>query len=517
MKVSPLRLFLVILLCVLSLLACLPSFLPGSNEQSLVRFVPISAINLGLDLRGGSHLLLEVEFEKYIHEQLDITKETIKKSLREDKVKFSELSLHGSKILLNYKNTDEKSKVMSILRSLEGISINEKEQLVEISFTDEQIEELRKNVVNQSIEIIRRRVDETGTKEPVIQAQGKYNILLQVPGLENPELLKNMLGKTAKLTFHLVNDNVNGNEIIIPSDSFAIHEENRNHGAVKYILYKKVLLTGDMLKGAQVTVREGQPQVDFEFNAYGAKVFADLTKNNIGKQLAIVLDDKIISAPSINTAILGGSGYISGNFTFETASELALLLRAGALPAPLKIIEERTVGPSLGTASIEAGKVSALIGILAVMIFMFLTYGLFGLFANIALIFNMLFLIACLAIFQATLTMPGIAGIVLTMGMAVDANVLIFERIREEVKLGYTPIAAVKKGFEQAFATILDSNVTTIVAALFLYAFGTGMVRGFSVTLITGILCSMFSAITLTKIMICLWLQYFRPNKIKWI
>lgn len=517
MRVSALRVFLIALVCALSVIAALPSFFIKSSDR-LFSYLPIPSVNLGLDLRGGSHLLLEIEFEKYLLEQLEITKDGLKKSLRREKIKYKELTISsGSKLLLGYKNPDDKSHIMEIIRECGISSINENDQLLEMSFTEEQIESLRKNVVNQSIEIIRRRVDETGTKEPVIQAQGQYQILLQVPGLENPERLKELLGKTAKLTFHMVNHDVNSNNLIIPSDSFSAVEENQNRGNMRYVLYKQVLLTGEMLKNAQATVREGQPQVDFEFNSNGAKIFAEVTKDNVGKQLAIVLDSKIISAPSINTAILGGVGYISGNFTFESASQLALLLRAGALPAPLKIIEERTVGPSLGLASIEAGKISAIIGIIAVMFFMLLTYGLFGLFANIALVFNMFFLIAWLAIFQATLTMPGIAGIVLTMGMAVDANVLIFERIREEIKRGYTPLASVNKGFEQAFATILDSNITTIVAAIFLYLFGTGVVRGFSVTLIIGILCSMFSAITLTKVMIGLWLQYFKPSKIKWI
>jgi preprotein translocase subunit SecD len=517
MNTSPLRLCLVLLVCLLSIVASLPSICANKSGHWLLEHIPILPINLGLDLRGGSHLLLEVEFDKYLDEQLNRAKDSIKKSLRVGKIKYNEFSAQGNTLLLHYKNHDDKSKIMRSIREIGQFVIDESDQIIVIKFSDENIELLRQNVINQSIEIIRRRVDETGTKEPIIHAQGKYHILLQVPGLENPESLKAMLGKTAKLTFHMVNHDINNRDVIVPSDSFVAIEEHPSHGNLKYILYKKVLLTGDMLKNAQVAVRDGQPHVDFEFDANGARIFAEITKENIGKQLAIVLDNQIISAPSINTAILGGSGYISGNFTFESASDLALLLRAGALPAPLKIIEERTVGPSLGNASIEAGRASAIIGIVAVMAFMIWTYGIFGVFANVALLFNMLFLISCLAIFQATLTMPGIAGIVLTMGMAVDANVLIFERIKEEVRNGYTPLASVNKGFEQAFATILDSNVTTIVAALFLYSFGTGVVRGFSVTLIIGILCSMFSAITLTKMMVHMWLKYCKPNKIQWI
>jgi preprotein translocase subunit SecD len=518
MKLSKFKLASVFILCLLSCMVCLPNFLSKSTLEKFPSWMPTATVNLGLDLRGGSHLLLGVDFSRYIKEQLELTRETIKQALRAEKIKFDDLMVGKDNITLVTKDIQDVDLAMKTIRRIGGMEIEKESNVLTVQYTSDYLEELRKNVLSQSIEIIRRRVDETGTKEPTIQAQGKFNILLQVPGLDNPESLKQMLGKTAKLTFHLVNHDFDSSLLVAPHDSMILGEEDPSAGKViRHAVYKKVLLTGDMLKNARATVREGQPQVDFEFNAIGTKKFAEVTSSNVGKRLAIVLDNKIISAPAINGAILGGSGYISGNFTFATASELALLLRAGALPAPLDIIEERTVGPSLGIASIESGKISAAIGIIAVMCFMIITYGLFGLFANIALIFNMSFLVALLSILQATLTMPGIAGIVLTMGMAVDANVLIFERIREESKLGYNPAIAVNKGFEQAFGTIFDSNLTTIIAAIFLYAYGSGVVRGFSVTLVIGILCSMFSAITLTKIMVQLWIKLRNPSKIIWI
>ena len=516
MKLSKFKLISISLICLLSIIVCLPNFLSIGALGKLPNWMPKTSVNLGLDLRGGSHLLLEIEFDKYLHEQLELVKDSVKQSLRNERIKHKDLAVFGNSISFEAKEEEDIKAIKTILRKIGGLEYGAENNKLTVSFSDERIEELRKNVLSQTIEIIRRRVDETGTKEPNIQAQGKYNVLLQVPGLENPESLKQLLGKTAKLTFHLVNHDFDPNALIIPLDTMLL-EEDKEGGKVKYAIYKKILLTGDMLSNARASVREASPQVDFEFNAIGTLKFAEVTKNNIGKQLAIVLDNKVISAPSINTAILGGSGYITGHFTFDSASNLALLLRAGALPAPLKIIEERSVGPTLGLASIEAGKSASIIGIIAVMLFMILTYGLFGIFANIALIFNIFFLIAVLSILQATLTMPGIAGIVLTMGMAVDANVLIFERIREETKLGYAPIAAVNKGFEQAFATIFDSNVTTIIAAIFLYAYGSGVVRGFSVTLVIGILCSMFSAISLTRMLINLWLKFLKPNNIRWI
>ena len=359
------------------------------------------------------------------------------------------------------------------------------------------------------------RVDDTGTNEPIIQRQGDDNILLQVPGLNDPTRLKNLLGKTAKLTFHLLDDSTDIQDAmrgLVPAKSMLIKKSVHDDEEEYEVVLKEVLIGGDMLANAAAGFQDAKPVVNFEFNTAGARLFGEITKNNPGKRLAIVLDNKLISAPAINEPILGGKGYIHGGFTAATANDLALLLRAGALPAPLKVVEERTIGPNLGADSIESGKQAAMIGFAAVVIFMIWTYGMLGVFANIALILALLYILAMLSMLQATLTLPGIAGIILTIGMAVDANVLIYERIREEMAKDASNAYSVKCGFESAIATITDSNVTTLIAALLLYIFGVGAIRGFAVTLTIGIIASMFAAIVITKLLIDLWLFYFKPK-----
>ena len=357
------------------------------------------------------------------------------------------------------------------------------------------------------------RVDSTGTKEPNIQRQGVKDILLQVPGEDNPSELKRILGKTAKLTFHLVDEGANlerarnGN---VPPGSKVVKSEDP--GSDIMVIKNKVIVSGDQLNNAQAQFQEAQPVVHFSFNHLGAKKFAEATSNNRGKRLAVVLDGAVLSAPVINSPILGGDGIISGSFTVESATELALVLRAGALPAQLKIIEERSIGPNLGADSIESGKLAALVGFLFVVVFMLLSYGILGIFANITLVIALLYILALLSMLQATLTLPGIAGIILTIGMAVDANVLIYERIREELDKGCSNLYAVKVGFDSAFATITDSNVTTLIAAFLLYSFGVGAIKGFAVTLTIGILASMYTALVITKLMIDLWLKYYKPK-----
>ncbi|XP_044732910.1 protein translocase subunit SecD [Chrysoperla carnea] len=358
------------------------------------------------------------------------------------------------------------------------------------------------------------RVDSTGTKEPILQKQGDRHILLQVPGEEDPTYLKNILGKTAKVTFHLVDENANVEEAVkghVPMCSMLVQGDRMGYLVVK----KKAILGGDSLTTAAASFdQNSQAGVSFSFNSLGSKLFGEVTKNNVGKHLAIVLDNKLLSAPTINQPIMGGSGIISGDFTVESANELALLLRAGSLPAPLKIIEERSIRPNLGADSIESGKKAGIIGFAAVCIFMVWSYGLLGLFANIALSLAMLYVLALLSLFQATLTLPGIAGIILTMGMAVDANVLIYERIKEELNKGTSNLYAIKTGFESAFATILDSNLTTLIVAFLLYIFGVGAIKGFAVALTIGIISSMFSAIIITKLLIDIWVKYFKPKKL---
>jgi protein-export membrane protein SecD len=379
----------------------------------------------------------------------------------------------------------------------------------------------RAQAVEQSIEIIRRRIDETGTKEPTIQRQGQDRILVELPGVDNPTRIKELLGRTAKLTFQLVDGSVTVDEArrgrLPPGDEILAAEEgrgNRSSGATAYVVKKRVMVGGDTLTDAQATFQQNEPVVSFKFDAAGARRFGDATRENVGKPFAIVLDNKVISAPVIREPILGGSGIISGSFTVQSASDLALLLRAGALPAPITILEERTVGAELGADSIHAGAVASIVGVILVVIFMVLFYGLFGVFADIALIFNLLLMLGALSLLGATLTLPGIAGIALTMGMAVDANVLIYERIREEVRGGRSVLSSLEAGFTRAFGTILDSHVTTLVAGILLYWLGSGPVKGFAVTLSIGVLTSLFSAILVTRLQIVTWVRRLKPKAI---
>ena len=365
---------------------------------------------------------------------------------------------------------------------------------------------------------MRRRIDETGVREPTIQRQGTDRILVQLPGVDDPDRIKALLGQTAKMVFRLVDVSKSANEAIatkVPSGSelLAPLMESASEPSL-YLVKKRVMVSGEHLIDAQATFQDGQPVVSFRFDTNGSKRFGKVTSENVNRPFAIILDNKVISAPVIREPILGGSGIISGSFTVKTANDLALLLRAGALPAPLTVLEERTVGPGLGFDSIEAGKLASIIGLCLVIIFMVVAYGLFGIFANLALFFNIVIILGALSALQATLTLPGIAGIVLTIGMAVDANVLIFERIREEVLLGRTPISAIDAGYKRALTTIIDSNLTTLFAAICLYSFGSGPIKGFAVTLAIGILTSMFTSIMLTRFLIVLWLRRKRPSAV---
>ena len=350
--------------------------------------------------------------------------------------------------------------------------------------TEEAVEGRRLAAVNQSIEIIRRRIDETGVREPTIQRQGEDRILVQLPGVDDPERIKRLLGRTAKLTFHLLDENVTSEDrrsgrVPLGSQRLPGDEVDEEGEEISYIVRKRVMVSGDSLVDAATTRDQtGQWAVSFRFDLTGARKFGDVTTENVGKPFAIVLDGRVISAPVIREPIVGGNGQITGNFTVEEANDLSLLLRAGALPAPMKILEERTVGPDLGADSIEAGKIACIIGLAAVIVFMVLYYGLFGLVADLALILNLIIMLGVLSLLQATLTLPGIAGIVLTIGMAVDANVLIFERIREEAKAGRAPFSAMEAGYRRAFTTIIDSNLTTLIAAIILFIIGTGPGEG---------------------------------------
>jgi preprotein translocase subunit SecD len=511
------KISVIILVSLLGILFAAPNFMTASQREHIPAWLPHNTMSLGLDLQGGSHLLLEVDFDTYLKDQLEQLQDSLRVELRKNKIFYTGLSVKDKQVHFTLRNAEDSEKVIKLIRELSHeVQVQPNNGFFEVSFQEVTLKELQNRVLDQSIEIVRRRIDETGTREPIIQRQGSNRILLQVPGLNDPVHLKRVLGKTARMTFHLVDEGASIDAALkgqVPAGSMLLQGETDPSGKpVYYVIHKKVMLNGDLLVNAQASINEASPGVNFTFNTQGARQFAEITKENVNHLFAIVLDNKVISAPVIREPIMGGSGVISGHFTVEQANDLALLLRAGALPAPLNIIEERTVGPSLGADSIASGKVAGTIGFIFVIAFMIINYGLFGVFANIALIINMIMMLGVLSLLQATLTMPGIAGIVLTMGMAVDANVLIYERIREEKETGMTPFASIERGFTHAASTIMDSNVTTLIAAFLLYAFGAGSVKGFAVTLAIGIVTSMFCAILITRLLIATWLRRTRPK-----
>ena len=514
---SKTKIISILAICLLSLIFAAPSFIAQNPNsailQNLEKVLPSHKVNLGLDLRGGSQLMLEVDFDSYLKDQVNNLKDEIKTAFRDESIRtIPEVS--GSKIIFSLADEEQQKAAKKLVKKIaKTADVRENSGNFEVYFSEQQLVEIRQNLIKQSIEIVRRRIDESGTKEPTIQAQGDSRILLQVPGVENSSELKSILGKTAKMTFNFVDDSTFTGAGTTATDV----ERIPDYSGRTYLIKKEVILSGDLLIDANATYHEGQPAVSFRFNDAGAKKFAQVTKENIGRIFAIILDGRVVTAPRINTVINQGSGVISGAFTTKEANEVALLLRAGALPAPLKVIEERTVGPSLGQDSIKSGGLSALAGLVFVAFFMVLFYGFFGFVANLALVINIAIIIAILSLIGATLTLPGIAGIVLTMGMAVDANVLIFERIKEELREKKSVLVAVEQGFNQAFRTITDSNITALIVAFFLYVFGNGPVKGFAVTLSIGILASMFSAIVLTRMIISIWLKKRRPKTLNLI
>jgi len=517
---------LVILVCVLGIVYAVPNLLPQDQvdewSESLPSWMPVNQINLGLDLQGGSHLLLRVDYQSVIAERMEGIADEIRTQFRQEDIGFTGLEVGTDGVALTVRDPAQAETAAELIRAMDesvAVSVGE-EGALSVAYTEAAVAEVQNNSVIQSIEIIRRRIDAFGTTEPIIQRQGDDRIVVQVPGAEDPEQIKNRLTTTARLTFHLIDQSTTVAEAQagqVPAGSELLPSRELNEAgepAGYYVVRRRVMVSGDTLTDAQPTFDQNNtPAVSFRFDSTGARRFADTTSENVGGLLAIVLDDEVISAPRINSPILGGQGIIEGGgFTVESANELAVLLRAGALPADIEVLEERTVGPGLGQDSIDAGQVAAVIGLVLVVVFMILVYGLFGVFAVIALAFNLAIIIAALTALQATLTLPGIAGIVLTVGMAVDANVLIFERIREEVRNGRSPISAIDAGYNRAFTTIVDSNLTTLIAAILLFSMGAGPVRGFSVTLSIGILSSMFTAIMVTRLFVVTWLLRTRPK-----
>ncbi|WP_171130155.1 MULTISPECIES: protein translocase subunit SecD [unclassified Ruegeria] len=492
-------------------------------------WLPSSLVNLGLDLRGGAHLLAEVKVEDVYESRMEAMWPEIRDALRDERATVGTIRRQESppdQIRLRISQPEGMPRALEVVRglarqvqTLSGVGATDIEARAQGDTIIVQLSEAEKlatddRTVRQSLEIVRRRIDEVGTREPTIQRQGADRILIQVPGIGSAGELKEIIGTTAQLTFNPVlgrgtdeNASVGIGEKLAPS----LDEPD-----VYYTLDSSPVVTGEELVDAQPAFdQNGRPAVSFRFNTSGARKFGDYTLENIGAPFAIVLDDEVISAPVIQSHIPGGSGIITGNFTVEESTNLAVLLRAGALPAELEFLEERTIGPELGQDSIDAGKVATIVAFVAVLAFMGLSYGLFGIFANIALIINVGLLFGLLSLIGATLTLPGIAGIVLTVGMAVDANVLIFERIREELKSAKGPARAIELGYEKALSAILDANVTTFITAVILFAMGSGPVRGFAITLGLGILTSVFTAIFVTRLMIVMWFERRRPKTIE--
>ena len=468
-------------------------------------------INLGLDLQGGSYLLLEIDNKPVITQKLQAKIIELKRYFKEKDISLKNFSLNGETISFEAQEKDYE-KVSNILNDKESdinpyyqryksheFDIIENNNLFNLNYSRYGLVLLKNASLDQAIEIVRRRVDEVGTNEPNILKRGNDRILVELPGLDDPNRIKSLLGKTANLTFQFISQN--------SEESFGTEKLSFEDGSREAIVSKRIILSGDNLVDAKPTMNSqtNETVVSFSLDRVGAKKFGKATSTSVGKQLAIVLDGKIISAPSVREPIIGGSGQISGNFTFQSATDLALLLRSGALPAPLNIIEERTVGPDLGQDSIDAGILSLIIGFLLVIVFMIYKYRAFGLIANLALITNLFLLIGILTLFEATLTLPGIAGIILTVGMAVDANVLIFERIKEETKSEKNPIIAFDAGYTKSRTTILDANITTLIAAFILFFMGSGPVKGFSVTLGVGILTTLFSVYFIARLLTSLY------------
>jgi protein-export membrane protein SecD len=491
-----------------------PNLAPQAWLDRLPGWVPRTVISLGLDLQGGSHLLLEVDTQSLLAERLDGMVDEVRDTLRAAKISYANLGVRDGAVRLNLIDPQTADKARSELAAVTASLEMEIDGAgaIDIRYGDKALFELKGHAVEQSIEIIRRRIDETGTREPTIIRQGEDRIVVQLPGVKDPERVKALIGRTAKLVFRLVDEQAVLSGQLPPTSQWV---EGADENEERLPLQKRIMLTGENLVDAQQSFDSaGLPVVSFKFDGPGGSKFAQVTSANVGRRFAITLDDKIISAPVIRDAILGGSGIISGNFTAETARDLALLLRAGALPAPLTVLEERTVGADLGADSIAAGKNACIIAIVLIVVAMIVLYGLFGVIANAALLFNAILLLAALSVLGATLTMPGIAGIVLTIGMAVDANVLILERVKEEVRNGRSPVSAMEAGYREAQATIMDANITTLISTLMLFLFGTGPIKGFAVTLSVGIITSVFTAVVVTRLMTAFWLRRARPKEL---
>ncbi len=492
-------------------------------------WMPSALVNLGLDLRGGAHLLAEVQVQDVYAERIDSYWPEVRDALRAERETIGTIRRQdGNDLELRVKISKPEAmetalaKVRTLASPVASLSnvgatdidVSSRGADIIISLSEAERLATDQRTMAQSLEIIRRRVDEAGTREPTIQRQGDRRVLIQVPGIGSAEELKELIGKTAKLTFHPVLGRTSDPDTRLQPRQILLPDAEDK--SLFYILEKTATITGDHLVDAQPSFdQNNQPAISFRLNPTGGRIFGEYTASNIGQAFAIVLDAEVLSAPTIQSHIPGGSGIITGRFDVATSTKLAIQLRAGALPAKVVYLEERTIGPELGQDSIDAGALACLVAFSAVLIFMILTYGLFGLFANVALIINVGLIFGLLSMIGATLTLPGIAGIVLTIGMAVDANVLVFERIREELKAGKNPVRAIELGYERAFSAIIDANITTLIAAIILFVMGSGPVRGFAITLGIGIITSVFTAIWVTRLLISIYMGRRRPKEIE--
>jgi preprotein translocase subunit SecD len=520
----------IILTALIVCLFAVPNFFPEATVKGWPTWAQRRMV-LGLDLQGGSYLLLEVDANDVKKTWLSQIREDVQRTLRSNRIQYTGLGVKGDAVEVRItKDTDPPtalSKLRDLSQPLGGLMGGTSQRdldvtdagggLIRLTIPEAAMNDRLRKTIEQSIQIVEKRVNELGTVEPLIQRQGNDRILVQVPGLQDPTHLKEILGQTAKMEFRMVDTSVPPDQAqrgSVPSDDEVL--PNMSNPSTTTVVKKQVLVSGGDLTDAQTGFdqRSGEPVVNFKFNTAGSRKFAQATTENVGQPFAIILDNKVISAPVIREPITGGQGQISGNFTVQSANDLAVLLRAGALPARLTVVEERTVGPGLGQDSIAKGELAAYVGAIMVVVFMLLTYRLFGVFANIAVIINVAMIFGILSLLNATLTLPGIAGVVLTVGIAVDSNVLIYERIREELRNGRSAISAIDAGFTRALATILDSNITTFIAAAVLFMIGTGPVRGFAVTLGVGILTTVFTAFTMTRLIVAWWIWWKRPQTV---
>jgi protein-export membrane protein SecD len=517
---------------VAGILLALPNVLPPDAQKFLAQHTIARPMTLGLDLQGGSNMLLEIDRNDLINKLLEQLPGDIRGALRQARIAYKGINRSANGVTVRLSDTADMEKAREILNNLnlpldQGLfstgasvrlyDISHDDLQITFTLSDKGIDYRIRRAIQQSIKIVENRINALGTTEPTIQQQGANRIIVQVPGVQDPQRLKDVLGQTAKLTFQLICDAQPTSSTDKPPPdckSLPLKEDPQHQLWVQ--TSSRATIDGADLTDAQpgFDQRSNEPIVNFRFNQKGAREFGKLTAENVGKPFAIVLDDVVVSYPRINEPILGGAGMISGRFTVEEANDLAIVLRSGALPAKLTVVEERSVGPSLGSDSIKAGFIASIVGVAGVLVFMILVYVLFGVFANIALVVNLIFLVAIMSVFGFTLTLPGIAGIVLTLGMAVDSNVLVFERIREEWRHGRSALNAIETGFKAALATVFDVNITHMIAAAVLFGFGSGPIRGFAITLLIGVATTLFTAFTLTRLIVSLWVRRVRPKEV---